>query len=226
MADTARIGTKQYSGYVFYCVRRRSSKDQPWRRANTIYGRCDTVEQAFGYASEFLAGIDNTVRISIDKPSATKWTMLRERLMQPGEDKRKAGSLAWGAVSIEDKDRLQSSGAAYKKIFDDAIAKHAAWVESVMADHWKNEADRKRQKEERLRQRNEADELLDALRRKIAEMGNGRTQHLITLGLPPTENSTHAIKHAYRKLVSKCHPDKGGNPARFVEVRKAYEALI
>jgi DnaJ-domain-containing protein 1 len=34
------------------------------------------------------------------------------------------------------------------------------------------------------------------------------------------------IKQQYRKLVQKHHPDTGGNPATFIEIRQAYEQLL
>ena len=41
------------------------------------------------------------------------------------------------------------------------------------------------------------------------------------------ENSTKLeIKRAYRLLVKKAHPDKGGDAKKFIKLRKAYEHLI
>lgn len=37
--------------------------------------------------------------------------------------------------------------------------------------------------------------------------------------------STESINTHYRKLAAKHHPDKGGSPERFIEIRKAYEIL-
>jgi len=33
------------------------------------------------------------------------------------------------------------------------------------------------------------------------------------------------VKRAYRRLAAEHHPDKGGNDARFIEIREAYEVL-
>ena len=44
------------------------------------------------------------------------------------------------------------------------------------------------------------------------------------LGLTPTDTPAD-IKRAYLLLVSQCHPDKGGDPAKFIRVRDAYEIL-
>jgi trans-2-enoyl-CoA reductase len=33
------------------------------------------------------------------------------------------------------------------------------------------------------------------------------------------------VRRAYKSLVTKAHPDKGGDPARFKAIQKAYEVL-
>ena len=48
---------------------------------------------------------------------------------------------------------------------------------------------------------------------------------LDTLGLDAAA-SDKDIKAAYRRLVAQHHPDKGGNPVEFIEIRRAYEILI
>lgn len=45
-----------------------------------------------------------------------------------------------------------------------------------------------------------------------------------TLGVAP-EATADAIKKAYRSLVQKQHPDKGGDPEKFRAIQKAYETL-
>ena len=48
---------------------------------------------------------------------------------------------------------------------------------------------------------------------------------LEVLGIP--ENPTKSeIKRAYRQLVRKAHPDRGGDAKKFIALRKAYEHLI
>lgn len=50
-------------------------------------------------------------------------------------------------------------------------------------------------------------------------------QALETLGIK--KNSTKSeIKQAYRLLVKKAHPDRGGDAKKFIKLRKAYEHLI
>ena len=55
-------------------------------------------------------------------------------------------------------------------------------------------------------------------------------QHCQILGLPPPEERPvheSEVTHAYRRAVSKCHPDKpGGDERNFRLVQKAYEALL
>jgi hypothetical protein len=40
-----------------------------------------------------------------------------------------------------------------------------------------------------------------------------------------SDASWEHVKHTYRRLVTEHHPDKGGNDARFIEIRSAYEIL-
>ena len=48
---------------------------------------------------------------------------------------------------------------------------------------------------------------------------------LQTLELPANA-SWEKVKHAYRRLAARHHPDKGGDPARFRAIREAYECLM
>lgn len=47
---------------------------------------------------------------------------------------------------------------------------------------------------------------------------------LATLDLT-SDASWSRVKRVYRRLVAEHHPDKGGNDARFIEIREAYEVL-
>jgi len=49
---------------------------------------------------------------------------------------------------------------------------------------------------------------------------------LDTLKINTLTPSRAEIKQQYRKLVKKHHPDAGGNPATFIEIRQAYEQLL
>ena len=44
------------------------------------------------------------------------------------------------------------------------------------------------------------------------------------LGVSP-QATPEEIKHAYRRLASQHHPDKGGDTARFQEIQEAYAVL-
>ena len=48
--------------------------------------------------------------------------------------------------------------------------------------------------------------------------------HYQTLGVTP-QSDVKAIKTAYRKLASKHHPDKGGDPEKFKHISEAFEVL-
>ena len=49
---------------------------------------------------------------------------------------------------------------------------------------------------------------------------------LNTLEITSLTPSKTEIKQQYRKLVQKHHPDAGGNPETFIEIRQAYEQLM
>ncbi|WP_406667339.1 DNA-J related domain-containing protein [Gallaecimonas sp. GXIMD1310] len=51
-----------------------------------------------------------------------------------------------------------------------------------------------------------------------------RQQALTTLELP-TDADWRMIRHRYRVLVMQHHPDRGGNTAEFIAIRRAYEVL-
>ncbi|MEK7207834.1 MAG: DNA-J related domain-containing protein [Pseudomonadota bacterium] len=52
-----------------------------------------------------------------------------------------------------------------------------------------------------------------------------RVAALQTLELP-ADASWEAVKQAYRRLAARHHPDKGGESARFRDIRGAYEVLM
>lgn len=55
--------------------------------------------------------------------------------------------------------------------------------------------------------------------------GSGREDALAVLGLAP-DASEMEIKDRYRRLVRDAHPDRGGDAAKFLRIREAYEVLI
>ncbi|NOX42234.1 MAG: DnaJ domain-containing protein, partial [Gammaproteobacteria bacterium] len=52
-----------------------------------------------------------------------------------------------------------------------------------------------------------------------------RMEALQTLELP-ADAVLSTVKHTYRRLAREYHPDKGGDAARFREIREAYETLL
>jgi hypothetical protein len=53
-----------------------------------------------------------------------------------------------------------------------------------------------------------------------------QTESLQRLGLTGSEKmSWEIIQRRYRELITLHHPDKGGEPAQFIEIREAYELL-
>lgn len=53
-----------------------------------------------------------------------------------------------------------------------------------------------------------------------------RTMALNTLEITDTEPTPVTIKHQFRLLAAKHHPDKGGDPDSFIAIREAYEILL
>ena len=51
-----------------------------------------------------------------------------------------------------------------------------------------------------------------------------RLAALVVLGLPESADWDQ-VQQVYRSLISQCHPDKGGEQKRFIEIREAYEVL-
>ena len=49
---------------------------------------------------------------------------------------------------------------------------------------------------------------------------------LKTLGLPEGGVTLKQLKSAFRKKAIETHPDKGGNTEDFIEVKKAYDAIV
>ena len=57
-----------------------------------------------------------------------------------------------------------------------------------------------------------------------AKPSSPKESHYAVLGVSKTA-SDDEIKRAFRKLILKCHPDKGGNPEEFIKVRDSYDVL-
>ena len=74
------------------------------------------------------------------------------------------------------------------------------------------------------RVREEFDRLLEE---HVAQMGGsgGVPAFLFTLGLG-RDATAAKVKAAYRRLAMVHHPDKGGDPAEFRRVKKAYDLAV
>lgn len=66
-------------------------------------------------------------------------------------------------------------------------------------------------------------ELLTGFWRRF-QGGEGRAAALMVLDLPADAGASTTSRR-YRELAARHHPDKGGDPAVFVEIRQAYERL-
>ena len=70
----------------------------------------------------------------------------------------------------------------------------------------------------------EVEQLLDSFWNRFV-VEDLRGPALVTLGLE-TDCSRQQVTQRYRQLAATHHPDKGGNPEQFIEIRQAYEVLI
>lgn len=70
----------------------------------------------------------------------------------------------------------------------------------------------------------EVSRLIDSFYQRMNVEGDKQNAlNILNIGTPtPTKSE---IKQQYRKLVKKHHPDVGGNPETFIEIRQAYEQL-
>jgi hypothetical protein len=62
-------------------------------------------------------------------------------------------------------------------------------------------------------------------RQLYARMPSLYEREFAILGLPHTTKNMEVVKVAYRKLVQIHHPDKGGDEAKFIQIREAYEKI-
>ena len=93
------------------------------------------------------------------------------------------------------------------------------------------QAEAARRAAEAEKARAESADFYDRLRigLRLHEFFATRTPHrprcLAVLGLdPPVDAGT--IKRRYRQLAKETHPDHGGDPSRFVEIRDAYDEAL
>ena len=218
----ARIDIEQFKGYCFYCIRLKDENRKVWKKAHTIYGRCDTIEQGYGYAKQFLG--DLNVDLIGGNTGATKWAILRQHLKAHGESYREEGSVAWASIDSKTKENLHAMGVEYKAILDVIIEKQR---EAARIKWEAGAEERERQSEEFRKKYCNSDSTIDFESfLKNLHYSPKKQSDLSILGLN-SNASKEDIKTAFRRLANKYHPDKqGGNQAKFIEVRAAYERLI
>ena len=130
--------------------------------------------------------------------------------------KTRIGSSAWSAQKARDKAAYEANmeGGAYSeqrkarqqqqhKQEDEAKAQ---WRRKV--EEWREQQRRQRQQEEEQQHYQERQQ---QQRPHFQPMNSSRVASLRVLGLTPQQNSEAEIKHAYRRMALKYHPDK--NPA-------------
>ncbi|MEM5527468.1 DNA-J related domain-containing protein [Gammaproteobacteria bacterium AS21] len=72
---------------------------------------------------------------------------------------------------------------------------------------------------------NEVSRLIGSFYQRMNSADNKQSA-LDILNISSASPSKTEIKQQYRKLVRKHHPDSGGNPEMFIEIRQAYEQLL
>jgi DnaJ-domain-containing protein 1 len=72
---------------------------------------------------------------------------------------------------------------------------------------------------------NEVSRLIASFYQRMNSADNKQSA-LDVLNINSVSPSKTEIKQQYRKLVQKHHPDSGGNPEVFIEIRQAYEQLL
>ena len=88
---------------------------------------------------------------------------------------------------------------------------------------------RERQKQQRQQRQNSGQQnrqnTNNRQRQTNQQNKNSRQKYYETLGLR-MDASKDEIKKAYRRLVKKYHPDRGGDAEKFKEIQEAYEKII
>jgi DnaJ domain len=111
----ARIEAQQFVGYVLWGVWRRTRSKQYWADSIKIYGRTDTIEQAWG----MIAALVNDLPLECLRSSGMFWSWRDARtvMRQPGEGRFQEGTTDWLKNSSERKQELYEAGVRFLQIY-------------------------------------------------------------------------------------------------------------
>jgi hypothetical protein len=111
----ARIEAQQFAGYVLWAVWRRIRARQFWSESVKVYGRTDTVEQAFGMIAELVGDLPLECLRSGDL--FFSWRVARNVIRQPGEGRFQEGITAWLKYSTEQQAALHETGVRFLQLY-------------------------------------------------------------------------------------------------------------
>lgn len=243
MSYAALFDVKGFAGYHLWWVRIRAKPNQRWVSAPMTGGRTDTEAQAHGAVAQALAGIGFG---EIRHDASERWSVVRDRIRQPGDARRFEGFRAW-AEWRGDRDALADAGREFQAGWRaelsrredarrDAEMQGIEYARFCMVtgrdflrrsdDDWS--AFRQWQFDEIQRRNREAQEEYSHQHRDgpFLDFSSRPRLHadLAVLGLEPGASQSD-IKTAWRRVAMRLHPDRGGDHGEFVKAKAAFERL-
>ena len=125
----------------------------------------------------------------------------------------------------EQREREEQEGTDYWKTTQPKAQSFFDWSESERAaEAARRDEELRRAAEEARRGREEMNRLLEE---HVAQMGGSGSipPCLVTLGLD-RDADLEQVKASYRRLALVHHPDKGGEPAEFHRIKRAYDQAL
>src|SRR5450631_3879209 len=111
----ARIDAQQFVGYVLWGVWCRTRARQFWAESAKVYGRTDTLEQAWGMIAELVGDLPFECLRGSDL--LFSWRVARNVIRQSGEAHRMEVSKVWLKTSSKRKQELHEAGVRFLRIY-------------------------------------------------------------------------------------------------------------